>query len=142
MNEPVRQQSAISIGIISLITFFTVLLLTSFSVLILSSAQTDSELSVRTADSVTQYYAADSRAEQRLQQLYTIFLNTPQTDLESALTEAGFTPEVSETYDGLLVHYDEPISGQKMLSITIGLPSEEGASFERLSWQAVTLLTL
>ncbi len=142
MNQPSSQQSAISIGVISLITFFTILLLTSFSILILSGANTDSNLARRTADSVTQYYAADSKAEMRLQQLHEIYLETPENDLQDALTAAGFTPEISDTYDGLLVHYDEPISEQKMLSVTIGLPSNGDSAPQRLSWQTVTFLNL
>ncbi len=142
MKGAARSQSAISIGVISLITFFTVLLLTAFSILILSGANTDSNLANRTADSVTQYYRADSRAEERLQELHTIYLQTPQQDLQTVLTQAGFTPEESEEYNGLLVHYEESINDQKILSVTIGLPSNEQLSLQRIEWQTQTLLIL
>ncbi len=142
MNQAKGQQSAISIGVISLITFFTVLLLTSFSILILSGANSDANLATRTADSVTEYYAADSRAEVRLQELHRLYLDTPQAELVTVLTEAGFSPEESPDYDGLLVHYEESINEQKILSVTIGLSNDGEPDLQRLRWQAETLLIL
>ncbi len=69
------QSSVVSIGVVSLITVFAVLLLASFSLLILSSSRQDKELSLRTAQTVTDYYIADATAEETIAKVDAIRLN-------------------------------------------------------------------
>ncbi len=66
-----RGRPVVSIGIVSLITVFTILLLAVFSVLSLSGSRSDSVLSDRAARAVSDYYRGGA-GRQSLQELSAI----------------------------------------------------------------------
>jgi hypothetical protein len=95
-----RGRPAISIGIVSLITVFTILLLAVFSVLSLSGSRSDSVLSDRAARAVSDYYLAEAQAEQKLLELSSIASNDTGTPLRERLEAAGFEISVDTPYPG------------------------------------------
>ncbi len=134
-----RKQPIMSVGIISLGTFLTVLVFTIFSVLILSSARTDTVMSERTALTISQYYTADAEAEERFADLYDIYMSTEGAEMKAALEALGCVVTESEEYDGMIAEYSVVIDEARNLLVRVGLPtSAEGGEKgepERLAWK-------
>lgn len=131
-----RGRPAISIGIVSLITVFTILLLAVFSVLSLSGSRSDSVLSDRAARAVSDYYLAEAQAEQKLLELSSIASNDTETPLRERLEAAGFEISVDTSYPGTVVVYDTPIDDRRVLRIEVGI-GEQG-KVERLYRQTIS----
>lgn len=131
-----RGRPVASIGIISLITVFTVLLLAVFSVLSLTGSRSDSVLSDRAARAVSDYYAAEAQAEQRLQELAAIAADDTGTPLWERLEKAGFEIAVDTSYRGTVVVYDTPVDDRRVLRMEVGI-GEQGA-VERLNRQTIS----
>jgi hypothetical protein len=131
-----RGRPAISIGIVSLITVFTILLLAVFSVLSLSGSRSDSVLSDRAARAVSDYYLAEAQAEQKLLELSSIASNDTGTPLRERLEAAGFEISVDTPYPGTVVVYDTPIDDRRVLRIEVGI-GEQGM-VERLYRQTIS----
>ncbi len=131
-----RGRPAISIGIVSLITVFTILLLAVFSVLSLSGSRSDSVLSDRAARAVSDYYLAEAQAEQKLLELSSIASNDTGTPLRERLEAAGFKISVDTPYPGTVVVYDTPIDDRRVLRIEVGI-GEQG-KVERLYRQTIS----
>ncbi len=130
-----RKQPVISIGVLSLITIFTVLLITSFAMLIFLSAQKDMTLSELTAKTVTAYYNADLTAEENFAKVDELWQTTTSSfDLENKIINEGFHILQGAEYDGMLVYYDIPISDKKYLHVEIGIPENKN-ELDRLSWR-------
>ena len=112
-----RSFQAPVVGGSSLLVIFAVLCLTVFALLSLSTVQADSRLSDASAAAVSEYYAADCRAEEILAQLRT-----------------GQVPEgvrvKADTYS-----YTCPISETQELQVEVRI-RENG--WEILRWQAVS----
>ncbi len=130
-----NKRFTINPGILSLITFFTVLLLTVFSVLILSSATSDLRLSQMAADSVSTQYQADLVAEEKYAELINIYENSSEEELEQMLNDASFTVLNDASFDGITVEYFVPITDKKQIHIKIGITDE--GQFEKLTWQTI-----
>lgn len=131
-----RGRPAISIGIVSLITVFTILLFAVFSVLSLSGSRSDSVLSDRAARAVSDYYLAEAQAEQKLLELSSIASNDTGTPLRERLEVAGFEISVDTPYQGTVVVYDTPIDDRRVLRIEVGI-GEQG-KVERLYRQTIS----
>jgi len=105
------------VGGSSLLVIFSVLCLTVFALLSLSTAQAGSRLSTRSAEAVTAYYEADTRAQHILAQL-----------------RAGKQPE-----GVLLTHgihsFTVPLSDTQALEVSVRL---KGESCTILQWQYVS----
>ncbi len=132
-----KKNSAVSVGIVSLITFFTILLLTSFSILILSSARTDQRLTQMTADAIVKQYEGDAQAEQLLFELYEICEITPYEDLEDALFNTSYIVVEDDSFDGKIVEYKSFVDENKYYYVKIGVPEDMSEGLSRLSWQLV-----
>ena len=105
------------VGGSSLLVIFAVLCLTVFAMLSLSTVQADSRLSDASAEAVSDYYAADCRAEELLAQL-----------------RAGQIPEGVSVEDDVY-SYTCPISETQELQVEVRF---EGELWEVLRWQAVS----
>lgn len=130
-----RGRPVISIGIVSLITVFTILLLAVFSVLSLSGSRSDSVLSDRAARAVSDYYLAEAQAEQKLLEISSIASNDTGTPLRERLEASGFEISVDTPYPGTVVLYDTPIDDRRVLRIEVGI-GEQG-KVERLYRQTI-----
>ncbi len=126
-----------TVGITSLITFFTILILASFSLLIVSTATNDAQLSQNTSKSVSEYYIADSLAEEKLALLDSIYKTYKnQEDFIENLNENGFyLTQDTQGYD-IVIEYSIQINPAKILQVEIGFIND---SFEKLSWQTIII---
>ncbi len=133
------KHSSTSLGVTSLITFFTILVLVSFSLLVTSTARNDAQLSDRASASVTEYYAADVIAEEKLMQLHTLLISTQSEDLASVLSENSFNVVQDDDYNGMVIEYTISINDKKDLKVKIGFNVNQPEIIERLSWQTIII---
>lgn len=113
-----------AVGGSSLLTVFAVLALTVFALLSLSTVKADVRLADSAAKAVTDYYAADVKAQEVLARLRNG--ETPEdVELVAMLTESGGTDYM----------YTVPISDTQELQVEVLL---DGAKYEILRWQAAS----
>lgn len=117
MNEK-RRFSPPVVGGSSLLIIFAVLCLTVLALLSLATVQSNHNLSVASADSVSAYYAADCAAEEILARL------------RGGETPAGVTKGADGTYA-----YACPISETQTLSVAVRL---DGTGWEVIRWKAMS----
>ncbi len=134
-----NRHSSTSLGITSLITFFTVLVLVSFSLLVTTTARNDTELSNRAADSVTQYYAADLLAEEKLAELHNLILSNSAEDIEEVLAMNEFNVVEVNEIDEIIVEYTVPVNDIKVLQVKIGVNLNQPDILTRYSWQTIII---
>ncbi len=137
MDKQNNSRAAISTGMVSLITFFTILLLASFSVLIITSTRSEGELANRAADTIKTYYQADSYAEEKVMEVDTVFIASEydfQTT-ESLLYESGFPYTITvDTLQNLLyVEYKIEVDENRELAVKLVL--NETGEIQREQWQ-------
>ncbi len=132
-----NSKSAISTGMVSLITFFTILLLASFSVLIITSTQNESELAMRATNTVTTYYQADGYAEEKVMEVDSLFKETEFDfiNTEEALLQTGFPYIVSQDAEQgtMIVQYSIEVDDNRILEVELNLFST--GEIERVRWQ-------
>lgn len=117
-----------AVGGISLLVVFAVLCLTVFALLALTTVQADTRLADASAKAVSDYYAADCKAQEIL-----------------AWLRAGEIPEGVEMRDwpGYGVYtasYEVPISDTQELQVEVELTEEEADynwRYQVVRWQAV-----
>lgn len=109
--------SPAAVGGSSLLVIFAVLCLTVFALLSLSSVQAERRLADAAAQSVTDYYEADLRAEE-------IFARLRNGEAVTGVEEIDGTCE-----------FMVPISGRQTLSVLL---QRNGDDWSVLRWQAVT----
>ncbi|MBQ3009862.1 MAG: hypothetical protein IJD81_01580 [Oscillospiraceae bacterium] len=117
MNRQEQRNAAPVVGGSSLLVIFAVLCLTVFALLGLSTVQADGRLSDISALAVTDYYTADSMAEEILAQL-----------------RSGEIPDGVAERDGVYT-YACRISDTGELQVAVKI---NGGDYEILRWQAVT----
>lgn len=104
-------------GLSSLLVIFGVLCLCVFVMLSLSTAQTQERLSLEAQAAVTDFYEADSRAQEILAQL-----------------RSGQIPQ-GVTEEGGVYRYSCPISQNRTLTVAVRI---RGTDYEILQWQTVS----
>lgn len=125
-------------GGISILAIFVVLCLTTLAALSLVSAQADYALAERATEASTEYYAADSRAEEKLAEIVGL---AAQSDWQAALENKGYTVALAD--DVATVSFDETISDVKNLHVEIALQTDAAGvptgDWSRQCWQSVTI---
>lgn len=97
-----RQKAGLGVGGSSLLMVFIIVCLTTFATLSLVSANADDKLSVKTAEAVSAYYAADGRAVERLQTIDALLADgqaeaiTVQDLAEATETGYAFTEAIND----------------------------------------------
>lgn len=132
-----KSNMGISVGSSSILAIFVVLCLTTFATLSLVSARADYKLTQKTAQSTSEYYAADTKAEELLQQLHQALLHTDAWREQLSLIDASITYE--KVSDGYIFRYDIPVNDHKTLHVELiaavepdGSPASE---LRRLRWK-------
>lgn len=115
-----------ALGGSSLLVVFAVLALTVFALLSLSTVRADVRLGDAAAKAVTDYYAADTRAQEILAQLRNG--QTPD-DVEISTSIAQYPGGIEYTHT-----YAVPISDTQELQVSVVI--EPDGSYRVLSWQA------
>jgi hypothetical protein len=117
-----------TMGVTSIIAILVVLVLIVFAALSITTSKADLNLSERTAEMTSEYYAADSAAEDMVAEV-----------AEAARGGAGWQERLGDEYsvteeDGrTVVRYDVPIDENKALSVRLGVAASGDVSREL--WQ-------
>ncbi len=129
MADRFRTSSAgMNVGSTSIVMIFAVLCLTVFAVLSLATANTEKTLAEKSAQAVTDYYAADCRAVDRYHAL-------AQSLSEGNCDFAALDMEVTPTGGFRTITYTEPVDDSQQLLVTL---SEQNGTLTILTWQVVT----
>lgn len=118
---------SIGVGGASLLLIFVLLSLTTFATLSLVSANADKGMVDRDAQAVTNYYAADSIAEEMLAKIGEIVAQTPPNGLVSALQAIQLENQleihleepilVKQELDGITIAYSLPVDQRRYLHV-------------------------
>jgi hypothetical protein len=141
----------LSVGTSSILVIFVLLCLTTFATLSMVSANADYKLTERAAEAVSDYYAADTIAEEMLAGISAELEALSQTvSGPEFLTRAaeeiparvpGVEGELSAAGQTLL-RYRVPIGDIQELSVclaVLAVPAPEGGYVERLEWKVLNL---
>lgn len=104
-----------TVGGSSILTIFAVLCFIVFALLSLSTAKADRNLSEKSVDAVSRYYAADTKAEEILASL-----------------RRGEVPEEVTEEDGGRYTYSCPVDDSQEIQVTVQI---RGDSYKILRWQ-------
>lgn len=114
---------SIGVGGASLLLIFVLLSLTTFATLSLVSANADKGMVDRDAQAVTNYYAADSIAEEMLAKIGETVAQTPPNGLVSALQAIQLENQLEEPIlvkqdpDGVTIAYSLPVDQRRYLHV-------------------------
>ncbi|MEA4854071.1 MAG: hypothetical protein VB082_07330 [Christensenella sp.] len=120
-------RNGIGIGGVSILAVFVVLCLTTLAVLSLVSARADYALTQKVADATTNYYAADSKAQEKLAYVLQQAQENPQWQEE--LAAQGY--EVSAGKEGgVTVVFTQPVDENRILYANILLSLDKTGNFD------------
>ncbi|MBC8571366.1 hypothetical protein [Zongyangia hominis] len=143
-REQNRNAPSLALGGSSILMVFVILCLTTFAVLSLVSSSADWNLTRRTAQSVTDYYAADGQAErvlsganQNLQSAWETSGGGMDAYYQAAADSLCFCSGMPFTVDGSRIYYSVPLGENQHLDVILEIvpPDAEGRCYRILSWQ-------
>lgn len=118
VEQNTRQSSGINIGSASIIMVFSVLCLTVFAVLTFVTANNEYKLSVKSADQVKAYYAADESATETMAKIETIVKSSGSYGLiTNEVSGLGVTTETTDK--GLILSYTEKMDDYQELRVKL-----------------------
>lgn len=133
-------RSTMAIGTPSAILVFVVLCLTSFGALAFSTANADLKLSTQTAQSLTDYYAADARAQRALMELDETLAAAPETSAsELAKTLQSLAESVEGTVGGNKISMTFPFGKYQALSVTVELSPKSSARYKIVDYASIMI---
>ena len=143
-----KKHFSMNAGISWILVIFILLCLVTFGVLSMVSANSDYQLSKKTADRVTAYYEACSRAQGVLEQIDDTLAGSfldgacPQSALEKLAENQELTESHSlSVKDENTISFSEILSDTQALEVTLEAVQtpENGEPFYRITgWQVVT----
>jgi hypothetical protein len=117
-----------TMGVTSIIAILVVLVLIVFAALSITTSKADLNLSERTAEMTTEYYAADSAAEEKVAEV-----TEAVKDGDGWRDKLGDEYSVTEEDGRTVVRYDVTIDENKALSVRLGVAANGDVSREL--WQ-------
>lgn len=119
--------NGMGIGYVSLVMLFTVICLTVLSVLSYQAASANDMLNEKNSAFTTEFYAADSRAKEKLCTIDGAALGAMQSELQGGFFEDEFTAYCDEIGgitlkklpDGYKVSFSEPINDRLSLDVQV-----------------------
>ena len=136
-------RQSIGIGITTLVTVFMVLLLTTFSVLTMVSARYDLNLSSRTVEATTSYYAVDQEACQWVGEIQVLLATRPQSEWSTAINESALDVSTQIEYSddgnwaGITVDRQLTIDQWRLLNIRLFIDDDGQIYF--LDWRSSSI---
>lgn len=142
----VKRTAPISVGGSSILVVFILLCLTTFATLSLASANADKKLTDKAALAVTQYYDADSRAEEILSVVDGCLFHAMTGAEDKAAYLSAIESLISNidtpvALDGDLISYSVLVNDDQRLEVTLKVlyPADTGGLFERVEWKVVNI---
>jgi hypothetical protein len=138
LNTGKRGGIRLSVGGSSILVIFVILTLTTFATLSLVSANADHSLSRKTMSAATEYYAADSRAEEILMHIDTALagINSGSSFLEEAEAALAAMDGVSTKRNGdsLFISYTVPVNDIQELFVVLSV-TDSTERYRRVEWR-------
>ncbi|MDR0963406.1 MAG: hypothetical protein LBM60_02175 [Clostridium sp.] len=132
----------LSVGGSSILVIFVILTLTTFATLSLVSANADYNLSRKAMSAATEYYAADSQAEEMLMRIDTALakITSGSSFLEEAEAVISAMDGVSTARDGdsLLATYTIPVNDGQELFVALSV-TDSTPRYRRVEWRVITI---
>lgn len=133
----------LGIGYVSIMLIFAVIGLTMLAVMSFLAAGSDIVLTQKSAEYTADYYAADSRAKQKLAALDQAALEMESTFFEESFSQAAedVSEDVKTTVipEGVRVEFTEEISGKQRLYAAVTFFSQPNGTRYRIDrWQSGT----
>lgn len=126
-----KHEFKVSTGITSIMMIFVVLCLTAFGVLSYSSANADIKLSVKNADSIAEYYQAESLINEEICCIDGIILKVRQEGLKEDDYYKAVKEEIDKAYgentynqENNTVTLKEEISGSRKLYVILKITDD------------------
>ncbi len=130
-----EKTSAISIGVLSLITVFTVILLVSLALLTYQGVLNNQNLTEKVSESVSEFYMADSKANEQLAQLYNIYLENETETFVEKVIEFGYEIEEVDNQRNV-VRYKVEMNARESLLVEIAFEINRN-EIEVLTWKTM-----
>ena len=131
-----NRKSVISIGIVSLLCVFAVLVVTAFSIMIYSQAADDAMLTDKAIKFTSNYYVAESVAEENLQQAHrAIEAYSSDSDKDSLMNSLDKLDIGYSLGDGeIRIYYTIEIDEYKNLEVEAIFSGESYSQISRTMW--------
>lgn len=131
----------ISVGSSSILAIFVVLCLTTFATLSLVSARADYKLTQKTAQATSEYYAADLKAEELLQELHKALGEPDSWREQLLLLDTAISYQQSDA--SLIFRYNIAVNSHKTLHVelatALGTDGKPTGALRRLCWKVEPL---
>lgn len=127
-----KSSSGTSMGVSSILAILVILVLVVFATLSMTTSKADLNLSQKTADSITAFYAADSEAEEKIAEIASVI--SEGADWESKLKESGYEI-IPDNSGNNIIKYIVEIDKNRNLVIEIMATSDGKLTKNR--WQVV-----
>ncbi|WP_069999556.1 hypothetical protein [Cellulosilyticum sp. I15G10I2] len=134
---------SMGVGASSLIMIFVVLATVTLATLALGTAHADYKLAMKSAKGVSQYYKADSKAEEMLALIDEVLRYTAVSNLEKeflAIPGVAIKDTQADTKKDRHIVYEVPINDRQMLSVVLGVnesSEQDQLSYNIIAWQVV-----
>ena len=136
-----KYRFGMNIGSASLVLIFAVLCLTLFATLTLLSAKNEMNLTNKYSESVTQYYAADNKAEENLLIIQDVLSSASKTNADMPAYIKNQCKKYNFTYvqknNKIYITFNENINTQQVLHVTVKVNSINDKKFEIIQWKKI-----
>lgn len=143
-NKNTVNFGGMGVGFVSLIMIFAVICLTVLSVLSYQAAGANDILNDKSAAFTREYYAADSRAKEKLFLLDELALTASdgffESDLVAMCEEALPEAKLRNTPEGIEIRFTEPVNDRLGLEVSIVFYSfsPDGSRYRIQEWKTVS----
>lgn len=126
------KRQGFSVGITSIAVIFTVVCLTIFAVLSVSTAAQEKDLAEKYAESVSEYWAADARCTEIVNELGKLWEEGAGS---SAILETAAAEGIETYEDGnvIYVYFEEPVNDSNSIAVSLEISDE----FRVTGWQEI-----
>ncbi len=129
---------SMGVGASSLIMIFVVLAAVTLATLALGTAHADYKLAMKSAKGVSQFYKADSKAEEILAHIDKVLRYTAVSNLEKellAIPGVAIKDTREDTIEDRHIVYEVPINDRQILSVILEV--NESAKLSQLSYNII-----
>ncbi len=138
-----KYRFGVNIGSSSLVLIFAVLCLTLFATLTLLCAKNEMNLTNKYSESVTQYYSADSKAEENLQIIQDILSSADKANTDKTSYIINQCKKYNFTYvqknNKIYITFNENINAQQVLHVTVKVNSDNDKEFQIIQWKKINI---
>lgn len=138
-----KYRFGMNIGSASIVLIFSVLCLTLFATLTLLSAKNEMKLTNKYEESVTQYYTADSKAQEDLHHIENILISASNTSADKTAYIKNQCKKLGFTYiqknNKIYIIFNEDIDTEQVLRVVVKVNSIANKRYEIIQWKKINI---